>query len=115
MVLYEKGIEVSVAAEDVPIDIVFPEIVKDDPLTQGKTLLILKGIGVSHTSLMKIAGFDPEQEAAFREIEKAEGLFDDLFQEPNTNNDKVTQDGKIPTVKKNPGAGGDKTTDGEDD
>lgn len=107
-ILFEKGIDVSVDAEDVPIDIIFPEIVKEDPLNQAKTLLILKNIGVSMTSLMRQAGFDPEKEAAFRAIEKETGLFDDIDKdEMNTNNDKVTVDGKAPNLKKSKKAAGD--------
>lgn len=106
VMIYEKGVEIEVKAEDVPINIIFPEIVKEDPLSQSKTLLILQRIGVSRTTLLRVAGYDPEREAAFRDIEKADGIFDDLIDELNPNNDRFNNNGKPPDFKKNPGAGG---------
>ncbi len=116
MILYEKGIEVTVDAEDVPIEIVFPQVVKEDPLEQAKTLLILQKIGVSFTSLMTMAGYDPEREAALRAVEKEDGTFDDLIaQLSNTNNDRFNNKGDAPDLKKNSSAAGDDTEDGGDE
>ena len=61
--LFENGFQLEIPAEDIPIDIIFPDLITEDPVDTARILQIYKKIGIaSDETLMAKAGLDPTQE-----------------------------------------------------
>lgn len=98
--VFENGIEVEVNTEDVPIEIVFPDMVREDLKQAAEILQIHRNLGiVSKTTASSKAGYNPEQEKYLLNTE--------MFDKDEEVNDDTTG------VKSDDSSGG--TASGEDE
>ena len=102
--IFENGFVLNVEAENIPIEITYPDMLMDDPLDTAKVLKIWKEIGVaSDDTLMAKAGFNPEQEKFLLKKQREE-----INKENPLNGDPSK---KEPSKK---GDGDDEGTEGDD-
>jgi len=100
--IIESGINLKVEPENVPIEIIFPDMYMDDPLNTAKILKLYKEIGIaSNATLMAKAGLNADQEKFLiskeqKELQK-QGLLPDVT--------KGKEDGKPKDTKSDPDDG----------
>lgn len=99
--VFEKGTEIEIPTIEIPVEVTFPDMVKEDIKQSAEILKIHRELGiVSKTTASAKAGYNPEQEKYliktenFGEEEQGDPFSDDS--DPNNPNTKPTK----PVIKK---------------
>jgi len=99
--VFENGIDVEIPTIDIPVDVIFPDMVREDLKQSAEILKIHRELGiVSKTTASAKAGYNPEQEKYlistenFGEPEKKKENNDPLEENPFENGDKKDNKGE---------------------
>jgi len=80
--LFETGVDIEVETENVPIQVVFPDVVRENVAEMAKVLQVHDAMKIaSKTTLAAKAGYDPEQEIYLKRRDK-------LFTNPQESDDE---------------------------